>query len=144
LLVTAFDPPLTFLSLENNSLTAPAVEILAAWPGLVSVRQLMLGCNPLGDRGLTTLVWSPYLGELRELSVPRCDLTSRGITELARAVLNRLKTLNITQNERIADAGLLALCESPTLPALRHLNWDDRNLRPQTWAMLQARFRRSS
>jgi uncharacterized protein (TIGR02996 family) len=140
LLAPAFVPPLVALSLERNNLTPAAAGALAFWPGLAKVKKLTLDGNPLGDAGLAALVRSPFLGQVRDLSTQSCNLTSRGLTALARAPLARLAALSVQGNDRIADAGLKAICESPSLPALRQLVHSRSNLRPQTWAALQARF----
>ena len=45
---------------------------------------------------------------------------SDGVAALARANLPRLETLALTNNQ-VSDAGMLALCESASLPRLRQV-----------------------
>jgi uncharacterized protein (TIGR02996 family) len=128
------------LCVESNDLSPPAVETLAGWPGLATVRQLDLSENPLGDAGLAALARSPHLGELRELGLRNCGLTHRGLTALAGASLGRLRSLDVRQNDSIADAGLLAISGSPLLSSLRVLLHTRYGLRDRTRAALEARF----
>jgi hypothetical protein len=145
LLVPAFAPRLRSLCLREASLTRTEIEILARWPGLAKVQKLTLDSNQIGDAGLTALVRSGHLGELRELSLQHCDLTSHGLKALASGTLSKLKSLNVSYNDRIADAGLLAVCRSESLSSLRQLQRQlsggvRNNLRGDTQAELYARF----
>jgi uncharacterized protein (TIGR02996 family) len=140
LLSHTFAPPLGVLSLENNAITLAAAEILAGWPALGGVRKLVLDRNPLGNDGLAALLQSLYLGELRELSLQECRLTSRGLEALAGVPLGKLESLDVSNNEGIGDAGLVALGESPSLSALRKLRHSHSVRDPRARDALNRRF----
>lgn len=104
------------------------------------MQKLTLNRNPLGDDGLAALARSPYLRDLREFSVHLCGLTTRGLKHLARAPLGRLESLDISFNDGAGDAGLVAICDSPSLPSLHKLSHSCHGVRPRTLAALNARF----
>ena len=59
------------LNLEFNGLTAESARMLAAWPGLRSVRVLSLGDNPFGSEGVRALLASDNLTNMSSLELPR-------------------------------------------------------------------------
>ena len=78
----------------------------------------------------------------RELSVPECGITYRGLIALIGGTWRKLETLNIHSNAGIADAGLMALCKS-SLPLAR-LDHSCHGLRHATRVALDRRFRPDS
>jgi uncharacterized protein (TIGR02996 family) len=59
------------------------VDALAASPSLARLSSLDLEGNPLGDRGLKSLIRSPYLTKLRFLGLRRCRIGPEGAEAMA-------------------------------------------------------------
>ena len=58
------------LNLRDTGLTAKGAHLLANWPGLESVRSLVVAQNRLDTATIRTLVESPYAANLSELWLP--------------------------------------------------------------------------
>jgi uncharacterized protein (TIGR02996 family) len=84
---------LTELKLSHTNLTAESARLLAAWPGLKSVRTLQLGGNEFGFDGCRVLLMSEHIRNVSKLWLPtlRVHKTDR----------ERLATL--PQYQRIAE-----------------------------------------
>lgn len=61
------------------------VALLAAWPGLSSVRWLEITDGRIGHEGARALASSPFLTNLRELDLTRNDLGGEGIAAILRS-----------------------------------------------------------
>jgi hypothetical protein len=111
------------LLLDYNGVDAPAAEGLAALPGLVRLRYLNLGGNPLlGARGAAPLAASPHAANLRTLHLWGAKLGDAGAAALADSPhLGELTELNL-QSADVGAAGALALARSKHLRHLRVLS----------------------
>jgi hypothetical protein len=58
------------LNLRYNALTAESARLLAAWPGLASVRQLRLSGNRFDEASVRELLASAYLANAQRLELP--------------------------------------------------------------------------
>ena len=132
---------LVTLDLSNNELTDAALETLAAWPGLASVRVLNLNDNGnLTGRGLATLLESPHLRPIH-LGLRWTAAGDNGARALAKwPGLANLIGLDLT-NARIGDAGATALARSPHWRDVRHLKlWSGGRIGSGTLAFLRERL----
>jgi uncharacterized protein (TIGR02996 family) len=77
---------LTQLLAGRNHLTAAGLRTLAASPILVGLKSLDLSGNPVGDSLAAVLPGATFAAGLKDLSVVGCDLSPRGLRDLARAV----------------------------------------------------------
>lgn len=105
-------PALELLDVQENKLTASAVQWLVQEPKLRSLRHLALSGNPVGDAGVQALAAAPFCHELTELFLARTGLGQEG----ARALGGCLRPGRI----RFVDAGLqpLSAAASEALAAL--------------------------
>lgn len=71
------------LNLKYNGLTAKSARLLAAWPGLRSVRVLEVGGAQFGVDGVHEFLESEYLGSLEKLILPAWEIRKPQQTELA-------------------------------------------------------------
>jgi uncharacterized protein (TIGR02996 family) len=112
---------LVTLDIGFNRLTDAALETLAAWPGLASVRALNVGDNDLiTDRGIAALLKSPYLKPIH-LGLRRSWAGDAGAKELAAwPGLAGIVDLDLSY-AKVRDAGLAALADSPHWRDLRYL-----------------------
>jgi uncharacterized protein (TIGR02996 family) len=98
------------------------IQALAECRHLRRLRALHLTDNNLGNRGLSTLLASPYLDGLTTLRLGNNGLTDTGAVLLANAAnLAGLAALNLSRNA-IGDAGAEALAASVNLGALTSLH----------------------
>ncbi len=132
---------LSRLDLGDNGLDAPAGAMLAGWPGLAGVTELLLSNNPLGDQGAAALARSPYLGRLQYLKLGATGLGDEGLRELARSpVLGELEELYLDE-PGVTQEGYWLLVHAPGLPALRRVRLPYRAELPAALrAALQKRF----
>lgn len=105
-------PTLELLDVQENRLTATAVQWLVQEPKLRNLRHLALSGNPIGDAGVQALAAAPFCRELTELFLARTGLGQEG----ARALGGCLRHGRI----RFVDAGLqpLSAAASEALSAL--------------------------
>jgi hypothetical protein len=131
---------LVTLALERNDLTDDALEALAAWPHLASVRALNLDRNPgITGTGIEALVRSPHFHP-EHLQLEHAAVGDVGARALAGwPGLARLITLDLS-SAGVSDAGGRALADSPHARALRHLKLTDCTLAGATIERLRARF----
>jgi uncharacterized protein (TIGR02996 family) len=127
--------------------------VVAAWPGVASLRSLRLAGNNLGQRGIRALAASPYLAGLQRLDLSGCPLDLAALRELVRwtqlsagielglsftAPIEResmnllagwphvdgIETLNLT------GMGLAELADLPELPRLRKIYAESKQINP--------------
>jgi Ran GTPase-activating protein (RanGAP) involved in mRNA processing and transport len=104
------------LDLENCDLGPRGAALLAAWPGLASVRVLALKGNTLGIEGARSLVGSKYLGNLRSLGLDCNGLDDEAMGALAHTDnLPSLGQLDLDFNP-FSDRGARLLLDSKSLP----------------------------
>jgi uncharacterized protein (TIGR02996 family) len=117
-----------------------AVEVLAGWPGLASVRALDLSQHmQVTGRGVEALVRSPYFRP-EHLELEDTGVGDDGARALAGwPGLANLVTLDLSYTQ-MHDAGGLALADSPYGQKLRHLKLSGSTLTGGTIARLRARF----
>jgi hypothetical protein len=124
-------------SADPDLLGETEIIALAAAPALSRVTKLILTANRIGDRGVQALVSSPYLANLKSLSLDGIqsggsicsnEITDAGSQALAGcAHLANLEQLDLAFN-RIGDAGARALAASPFLHRLRALDLRDNQI----------------
>ena len=108
---------------------AEMIEVLGL-PELAQLVELHVVGVPLGTRGLTALLDSPYLSNLAVLSLRRAGITSFGANELAMShQISSLVKLDLEENP-IGPDGLAALLACPQLDGLRALNLVQTDLDP--------------
>jgi uncharacterized protein (TIGR02996 family) len=116
---TFFAAPLRLVRLLH---AGGVIQEVAECRHLRRLRALHLTDNNLGNRGLSTLLASPYLGGLTTLRLGNNGLTDTGAVLLANAAnLAGLAALNLSRNA-IGDAGAEALAASPNLAGLTSLH----------------------
>jgi uncharacterized protein (TIGR02996 family) len=109
---------------EDPTVSRPGMESLAGWPGLATVRSLLLSGNDLGRASLRTLLRSPHAGALKELSLRGGRLDGQAMAELrgARPEL-RLEALDLGDNV-LKELGVEYLATAPCLRELKALALD--------------------
>jgi uncharacterized protein (TIGR02996 family) len=123
---TFFAAPLRLVRLLH---AGSVIQEVAECRHLRRLRALHLTDNNLGNRGLSTLLASPYLGGLTTLRLGNNGLTDTGAVLLANAPnLTGLAALNLSRNA-IGDAGAEALAASPNLAGLTSLHLGSNLLR---------------
>jgi uncharacterized protein (TIGR02996 family) len=130
---------LNHLALNNNLIDAEGARALVDWPGLAGAQNLVLSNNPIRDAGAEALARSPQLRELRNLELASCGLSDEGLKALASSSFRKLESLDVRGSPAIGDAGLLAVCRSASLPALRRF-YHDWRLGQSTRDALRQRF----
>ncbi len=107
---------------DPRHVNVEGARLLARSPQLCRLRVLNLDGQCLRDGGFEALVTSPYLADLRELHVPRCQIADlRAFAEPSGAPLTRL---DLSGNE-IGDGGASLVPRSPRLAELRCLDLSD-------------------
>jgi len=127
--------PIRELELRNVQGNRQVLEAIAASPYLARVRTLRFTPAPfhhegLGDHGVATLLRSPFLTNLRELSLERQRLSNDAIAMLANCpALSGLTSLQIGHNrpnhtfaQSIDGDAMPILAASPYLHNLTHLD----------------------
>jgi uncharacterized protein (TIGR02996 family) len=114
-----FGEPLPFrlehLDLADTGLNAATTASLASWPGLASVRELILNNNAIRVAGAQALARSPHLASLTTLDLAYCHIGVGGAGALAAsAALANIVALRLNGAD-ITSTGLEALLESPHL-----------------------------
>jgi uncharacterized protein (TIGR02996 family) len=71
------------LNLRYNGLTAESARLLAAWPGLRSIRVLQLAGAQFGPDGVREFLASEFLTNIEELELPRQDIRQRDKIQIA-------------------------------------------------------------
>ncbi|MBN9118381.1 MAG: TIGR02996 domain-containing protein [Planctomycetes bacterium] len=112
---------LVTLDLGHSGLTDAALETLAAWPGLASVRALNLGDNKeITARGVSALLGSPHLKPIH-LGLRWTGTGDEGAEALAKwPGLASLIDLDLSY-AHVADAGVAALARSSYWRDIRYL-----------------------
>lgn len=124
---------LEWLDLRRNYLTDESLRLIASCPNFSRLRTLHLSGNNnyeqegaaiedrITDAGVRALGESPYLANLRVLTLSRTEITSAGLKSLVASPCLRLRGLGLEGCRLDADAVHL-LAESP---ALARLEWID-------------------
>lgn len=112
-------PGVRHLRLDTQRITGTSARALTS-PTFSALEGLFLVGNPLlGDAGAKLLASESHLGQLKDLDVTACNITTVGAKALAHArSLASLETLRLKYNP-IGALGLDALATSPTLGKLR-------------------------
>jgi uncharacterized protein (TIGR02996 family) len=114
---------LTDLFLSGVPLTPEHVRCLATNPCFASLRHLRFAMSRFDDPMAEELAASPHLRNLRSIDLQNNHVGVRGITALARsAVLDTVTSLELFNNNGIADAGIVALAGSEHVGKLRRLS----------------------
>src|SRR5262249_4155355 len=96
-------------------------QVLARWPGAVSLRQLTFWFAAIGPEGMEALATSPYLGNLTELNLHGGFIGTPGALALANSTtLRRLRGLSLGYN-KIGPPGIAALLHSANLAGVEDL-----------------------
>lgn len=111
------------LDLESKGISSRgAASIADAIHGHVSLKELVLAHNHLGDAGMETL--QPALGSLKSLDVRDCDIGPQGMQHLATALRDedsQLEVLCLDDNPLTAQGGqalAAGVWQSPSLTQL--------------------------
>ena len=96
---------------------------LVECPLLNQIEELDLGWSDLGNGGVSLLVSSHHLGAVAWLNLENNRLDDAGVLALARAAtLPQLRSLAMNDNGQIGAEGVAALAESPFLAGLLELD----------------------
>jgi uncharacterized protein (TIGR02996 family) len=110
------------LHLTDNQMEDKGLQTLLSSPYLGSIQSLRLGNNWLGENSGRTVAEARHLQSLQTLSLSDNMLGDRGVVSLAGAAhLSRLTALYLGNNQ-VTDHGALALAESPHLRRLKTLD----------------------
>jgi uncharacterized protein (TIGR02996 family) len=119
-LATAAHLRLEAIWFHSEQLTTRGGTALASWPGLASVRTLVLDDSRLAGGGVAALTKSPHLGEIDYLTLSYNRMGDIGAEALARCDrLSGLAELDV-QGNKITDKGVRALATA-RFPRLRRL-----------------------
>ena len=112
----------THLTLQSNELDAAMLRHVLSSPYLMQLRALTIMHNALGARGLSPLQAVSLGWRLTSLRLQHVELDRRAAYELSRAhlMLERLEALSLSMNPLGAE-GVRALLGAGALPALREL-----------------------
>jgi uncharacterized protein (TIGR02996 family) len=133
-------PRLRSLHLMHTRPQEEGIRALMRSPFLAELRSLSLGGNHLPPTAAHTLIDSPAVENLRVLDLRENRLGDRGVAALAdNPALRNLALLNLAAN-MIEDAGAIALAESPHLAGLIHLNVSGNIISPAVVTRLKRRF----
>jgi hypothetical protein len=110
------------LALGAASITPQGIAALCAqpWPAL---RRLSLWHNALGDAGAAHLARPGVMDGLEQLALPNTQLSDEGLGHLVQGLPN-VHTLHLREN-KLTDAGVIALAASPAAARLRVLDLSD-------------------
>jgi uncharacterized protein (TIGR02996 family) len=109
---------------QDPLITEAGLDLLAAWPGLASVRSLTLDGSNIGGAGLRFLLGSPHALGLRELSLRSARLDGPALAAFvsARPQL-RLETLDLGAN-LLKESGAEHIAGALCLSELKELRLD--------------------
>lgn len=96
-------PRLTSMSLANNMLTDVEVEEIIASPWVERLTELDLAWNDLEDHGVGALTQCDALADLTSLSLRGCPVGEQGAQELARAVFEEIRTLDVSSTRGVVS-----------------------------------------
>jgi len=137
----------THLDLRGCMIDGEGMEALASAPLMAGLVELSLGSNALGPRGGEALAKAPLEG-VRRLDLDRAELEDEGVAAVAKASmpaleevvlqstgagplgaagwggaeLPTLRSLDLSRNRNLGEAGAKALAETFSLPAVEALN----------------------
>ena len=110
------------LELFNNDVSAEDFAILLKSNYLNALKVLVVGGNPLGERGMSELAQSEVLAQLHTLNVDSCGLSAEAVKLLVESPkAANLRTLSIGAN-RLRAESIRALAASPFLAGLTELD----------------------
>lgn len=112
------------LNLSANELSAPCLEPLsrANRSPFPRLKRLQLSRNQLGDEGVRTLGYTPWLHPVRRLNLSENEITSAGAAMLAGSpFVEHVRWLQLDLNQ-IDDEGAERLANSPYLKNLKRLD----------------------
>jgi uncharacterized protein (TIGR02996 family) len=124
--------------IHDPVIRAAGMAALMDWPGLATLRSLILSGNDLSRDGLRALLRSPRLGRLKELSLRDTRLDGQAMAEFASALPGLgLETLDLGDNV-LKDVGAEYVATVPCLRELKVLRLDRCEI-PPTGARLFAK-----
>jgi uncharacterized protein (TIGR02996 family) len=127
-LATAKFQNITDLQLGANWIGEAGVTALAANPGLRHLRALGLTGSNLTNAAIGPLVAAPWFPALRTLALGNNPFAEPGLRTLLAAKISALRDLSVRgsgvgpSTKRFGNDVLAALCRSPQLTELRHLD----------------------
>jgi hypothetical protein len=142
------------LRLQAGTIPARSLEPLFHSDGSSALRVLNVNGNYFREEGVRGLCGAKWAGSLATLNLSRNYLTDECVRLIAGCErFTHLRSLDLSFNnhydqpdadpgDRITDAGLRTLLDSPYLTNLRHLNVVGLDLTPDTQAALEERFGR--
>jgi hypothetical protein len=103
------------------SLNFEAVQALAQVP-FTQLKKLWAWSSPMGDHGLEELTRSPHLHTIEELYLSNCSLTRSGLSKLLQSnIMDDLRVLNIYYNH-YGNEGIQELAECEKLQTVNRLD----------------------
>jgi uncharacterized protein (TIGR02996 family) len=124
--------------IDDPVIRGAGIAALMGWPGLATVRSLILSGNDVSRDGLRALLRSPHVGQLKELSLCDARLDGQAMAEFASALPGlRLETLDLGENI-LKDVGAEYVATAPCLRELKVLRADRCEI-PPTGARLFAK-----
>ncbi|WP_439621105.1 TIGR02996 domain-containing protein [Gemmata sp.] len=142
------------LHMREGTIPERSLEPLLRSDGPPGLRVLSVGGNYFRDEGVRGLCGAKWAGSLTTLDLSRNYLTDEAARLIAGCErFTHLRSLNLDHNnhydqpgadpgDRITDAGLRAIIESPHLANLRHLDVSGLQFNGDTRAALEGRFGR--
>lgn len=127
-LTTAIFPGLETLAILDDAIGDEGAEIVAAWPGLASLRSLSIRDAKLSPRGARAIASSPFLANLRELDLSGNHFGGEGVAALLRSkALPHLRSLVVSSccgDEHDAVVVAEALAETQIALELFSFTWN--------------------
>ena len=115
---------------DDPVINAPGFEMLAQWPGLASVRKLVLTGSDPNEAGLAALLASPHAAGLKELVLRNARIKGAMLPALLRAHPDlRLETLDL-HSSKLDLQGMEMIAVAACLSELRHLIIDRCEIKP--------------
>jgi uncharacterized protein (TIGR02996 family) len=115
---------------DDPAINVPGFEALAQWPGLASVRKLVLTGSDPGETGLAALLASPFATGLKELILRNARIKGAMLPALLRAHPDlRLEKLDLHSN-KLDQQGMEMLAVAGCLGEVRHLGIDRCEIKP--------------
>jgi uncharacterized protein (TIGR02996 family) len=131
---------LTSLDLSENGLTADAIPVLTALPGLGELARLDLAHNEIGNAGAAGLAGWAAAASLQDLRLTNNRIGDDGARSFARsACFSGLTELDLSDNP-IHDPGAFAFLHTESLPRLKRLCLPRLGLTPQIRRALAVRY----
>lgn len=116
---------LRWLAVGSGAFTEKGLIALVSSKTLSSLETLRLDGSVLGPKNFAAFLKALKLPKLRALSVGACGLLDQGIEAVCTAkVSSQFESLEL-QDNKVTQAGLVALAESPHLGALKRLLLND-------------------